>query len=704
MKILAEAKNLWMKLNLRGAILMSLSLQVFLIFFAPIRKRCSNKWIVRFTWSAYLLADLVANYALGLMTKAQFTDGTSESKADAYGDLMAFWAPFLLLHLGGPDTITAFALEDNELWLRHLFNLLFQLGAAGYVFYQSLPRNKLIVPTILMFIGGTTKYIERTRALYLASFSKFRNSLFTSLDAGPNYAKLMEEYTAKNKANIPVSIEVMLEPNLEPLDPEKEHITTNLEAGEVINAFSFFTTFKGLLVDLIFSFRERNESMKFFRSMTANDAFRVIEAELNFFYDVLYTKAAAVHCRTGYLFRAISIGSINTAFALFHILNKRGFHESDIQITYALLLGAVGLEFVALSMLICSDWTIALLERSEKHGRRSSIGSTFIIFLLKFKSDCSRFALHILHGRWSESISQRNLIDSRLRRWPKWIEKLLDLIPLGEFLEDLREFLEDLKTGRVEPFNHKLGELIFNKLKWKSMDAYDPERIKEMCASRGKWTLDKSKALGDCENLLLRTLDVDYGESLLTWHIATELCYSSTNGSTYYHRETSMVLSDYMLHLMIKLPNMMSAEVGIWQIRFRDTCAEMDKLISEIFFDGGKTNITKKDVCAHLLSVPTDVEPAIVKGNRVKSVLFDACILAKNLQTIPDKDMWEIMSGVWVELLTYAAIHCRPHVHAQQLSKGGELVTLVWLLTVHLGLSELFQPIEDPKARLIVNK
>ncbi|KAL3719093.1 hypothetical protein ACJRO7_004096 [Eucalyptus globulus] len=701
MKNLAEAKNLWMKLNLRGAILMSLSLQVFLIFFAPIRKRYSNKWIVRLTWSAYLLADLVADYALGLMAKAQFTDNTSESKADAYGDLMAFWAPFLLLHLGGPDTITAFALEDNELWLRHLFNLLFQLGAAGYVFYQSLPRNKLIFPTILMFIGGTTKYIERTRALYLASFSKFRNSLFTSLDAGPNYAKLMEEFSAKKKANIPASIEIMPEPDLEALDPRKEHRTTDLKAGEVIKAFSFFTTFKGLLVDLIFSFRERNESMAFFRSVTADDAFRVIEAELNFFYDVLYTKAAAVHCRTGYLFRAISIGSINTAFALFHILSKHGFHEADIQITYALLLGAVGLEFVALSMLICSDWTIALLERSEKHGRRSSIGSTFISFLLKFKSECSGFALHILHGRWSKSISQCNLIDSRLRKWPKWIEKLLDLIPLGEFLEDLREFLEDLKTGRVEPFNNELGEQIFNNLKWKSADAYDLNGIKERCSSRGKWALEHFGAQEDC---LLRTVYVDFGESLLTWHIATELCYSATNGSTNHHCETSKVLSDYMLHLMIKLPNMMSAEVGIWQIRFRDTCAEMDKLISEIFFDGDKTNITNKDVCKHLLSVPTDVEPAIVKGNRVKSVLFNACILAKNLRTIADKDRWEIMSGVWVELLTYAAIHCRPHVHAQQLSKGGELVTLVWLLMVHLGLSELFQPIEDPRAKLIIHK
>ncbi|KAF8012267.1 hypothetical protein BT93_I0412 [Corymbia citriodora subsp. variegata] len=177
MKILAEAKNLWMKLILRGAILTSLSLQVFLIFFAPFRKRCSKRWLMTFTWSAYLVADLVADYALGLISEVQYAGRTPKSKADAYGDLMAFWAPFLLLHLGGPDTITAFALEDNELWRRHLLNLLFQLAAAGYVFYRSLPSNKLIVPTILMFIGGTTKYIERIRALYIASFRKLRDFL-----------------------------------------------------------------------------------------------------------------------------------------------------------------------------------------------------------------------------------------------------------------------------------------------------------------------------------------------------------------------------------------------------------------------------------------------------------------------------------------------------------------------------------------------
>lgn len=51
---------------------------------------------------------------------------------------MAFWAPFLLVHLGGPDTITAYSLEGNELWLRHLLNLVVQVGVAFYVFVGAL--------------------------------------------------------------------------------------------------------------------------------------------------------------------------------------------------------------------------------------------------------------------------------------------------------------------------------------------------------------------------------------------------------------------------------------------------------------------------------------------------------------------------------------------------------------------------------------
>ena len=63
------------------------------------------------------------------------------------------------------------------------------------------------------------------------------------------------------------------------------------------------------------------------------------------------------------------------------------------------------------------------------------------------------------------------------------------------------------------------------------------------------------------------------------------------------------------------------------------------------------------------------------------------------------------MSKVWVELLSYAASHCRANAHAQQLSKGGELITFVWILMAHFGLGEQFR-IEagHARAKLIVGK
>ncbi|GJV61970.1 gamma thionin [Tanacetum coccineum] len=46
-----------------------------------------------------------------------------ETSSDAIGneDSLASWSPFLLAHLRGQDNIITFTLEDNELWLGHLF-------------------------------------------------------------------------------------------------------------------------------------------------------------------------------------------------------------------------------------------------------------------------------------------------------------------------------------------------------------------------------------------------------------------------------------------------------------------------------------------------------------------------------------------------------------------------------------------------------
>ncbi|GKV40320.1 hypothetical protein SLEP1_g47980 [Rubroshorea leprosula] len=160
--IAEHVEKLWDTWNIRVLIILSLLVQSFLILSAQLRKRRGGKWFIKIPlWIAYLLADWVATFTIGLMLRAERSD------------IVAFWAPFLLLHLGGPDTITSFSLEDNELWIRHLLGLILQVSSTMHVILQSLTHNKLWLPTLLILIAGVIKYAERNGAFYLASFDHF---------------------------------------------------------------------------------------------------------------------------------------------------------------------------------------------------------------------------------------------------------------------------------------------------------------------------------------------------------------------------------------------------------------------------------------------------------------------------------------------------------------------------------------------------
>ncbi|GLU05302.1 hypothetical protein SLE2022_224090 [Rubroshorea leprosula] len=888
-----RVKKTWDAWNIRGVLLFSLSLQALLILVSPYRKATKKSFIMFLVWSGYLLADWAANFAVGLISDSQSDQLPRNSTSPENSDLLAFWAPFLLLHLGGPDTITALALEDNELWLRHMLGLISQAAAALYVFAQSLP-NGLWMPTMLMFIAGVIKYGERTRALFLASLDRFRDSLLSEPDPGPNYAKLMEEYASKREAKLPTQIIYIPEPDKDTKIPDK---TITLDDVKVVQkAYNYFKTFKGLVVDLIFSFKERNESRDFFRQLKPEDALRVVEVELNFIYEVLYTKVQVIQSAIGYIFRAVALGAILSSLGVFHYrVKKKGvYHGLDVRITYTLLWGAIALDFVALFMLIFSDWTLATVElldvdddsvsNRKKNSRRMKfkrwVVSIFSVFL-SCKNPCWRpskcmenhkvqhhvLATPILFRRWSGSVSGHNLIRYCLKGGPKtvhdftgWTRVCIGKIaqytgialllkwfretvypttikpiiikgflkpmakkirgfwkgvftPVGEFVDSigltirrwtakrpwsswvadkisksvryiwnlpwnlidllgLQDILDSLRYVSIDRFTFELWRFIFTELKQKSDYADDPETAKRISASRGDWILTDSDSDNTERRKLMRYVtDVKYDESLLLWHIATELLYNDdrekfasatpTNQQTnhnsgagclpknekgddewkerdfdeYDYREFSKMLSDYMIYLLIMQPTMMSAVAGIGKIRFRDTCAEARR-----FFTRRRLGAKDQEkACDQILGVNTDVEPVHVKGDRSKSVLFDACILAKKLKELEKeekermekerkerkerkeekeekekekdeekearKNKWKLLSRMWVELMSYAAAHCRANTHAQQLSKGGELITFVWLLMAHFGLGEQFQINEGhARAKLVVGK
>uniref|UniRef100_A0A0D3G720 DUF4220 domain-containing protein n=2 Tax=Oryza TaxID=4527 RepID=A0A0D3G720_9ORYZ len=119
-------------------VLLSFALQLLLFFFGGLRRRTSRAWLRIFLWLTYLPADFIAVYALGYLSRhlpttandhicCQTCPGKTLLPSQIHHDFTLLWAPFFLVHLGGQDTVTAFAIEDNELWSRHLLNMIVQI-------------------------------------------------------------------------------------------------------------------------------------------------------------------------------------------------------------------------------------------------------------------------------------------------------------------------------------------------------------------------------------------------------------------------------------------------------------------------------------------------------------------------------------------------------------------------------------------------
>ncbi|KAF8401928.1 hypothetical protein HHK36_012879 [Tetracentron sinense] len=674
---LERVHELWNEWELRVMVLFSLYLQIILIFFGKWRKYTTQKWVRIILWLAYLSADSVAIFSLGILAKSQGSTDSSKRNGDV---LIALWAPFLILHLGGPDTITAYSLEDNELWLRHLLGVVVQVGVAFYVFLRSWSSgNRLSYLGIPMFVPGIIKYGERTWVLRSASSKRFRESMFPLPEPGPDYVELMKTYNQERaKKHLVLQIKTVNEADKKVALVKLETVMVMPELSRL--AYDFFKTFKLLFADLILSFENVGHSRTFFQETSCKQAFKVVNMELGFMYDVLYTKASLVYTRAGCILRAISLSSTISLFVVFLIIEKHGgdsipssssspsLSSSDIVITHILFAGAIVLEIYAVLVLLSSNWAMAWY---SKHKHTNMKNKWNLIFGVIFSSPLTS------NERWSNTMAQFNLLSYCLKDQAS--SNLHGLIHkyLYHHINEMNLYTTFEKVSRG------LKEVIFQHLKEKSTMVKTFQDCKMVCSLRGDGVFGNKDSL---KNLLAWSVnEVEFDQSILLWHIATDLCYNSETHHLQILSEMSKSLSAYMLYLLVVCPFMLPN--GIGQIRFQDTCAEAMRFLKQDDY----FILDKTQACTKLLDVNTEIAPKDVKGDRSKSVLFDGCRLAKILGSLPRDEIWEVTTHVWVEMLSYAANKCGGYNHAKQLGRGGELLTHVWLLMAQLGITEQFQ-------------
>ncbi|KAE8810450.1 hypothetical protein D1007_12654 [Hordeum vulgare] len=516
LSLMAGVVRLWNDWEVEILVLVSFMLQVFLLMFARMRRR--NISIVPRTllWLAYLLADSIAIYTLGHMSFC--------GKSHGHQQLTAFWAPFLLVHLGGQDNITAYSIEDNQLWPRHLLSFVVQTVGVAYVLYKYVAGSwALVTAAALIFVSGVLKYGERVWALKLSSLeniSKFLDS-----------KKLIE---VKREQDAPRD-------QRKNLDPEaiQQHVEwgqgVNLDVEEVLQgAHDLLPICMAQFVDYKFwPSPFQSKVVEIFDNK--GQMFELVEMQLSLMYDFLYTKAAVVFTWYGCFIRAISSAATITTFFLFQSsIGKNDFKRVDAIVTYILIVGAVFLEMTALLKAMGSTWTCALL-----HARRCHWLHSVVIYVRRCVKAAER------NRRWSGSIGQPELLNlphgsggckPTLRckdLWKKLHHHTLPVISDGTkklVLDEVRRMVEacDGKEDIMRSYN---GQCALNP--WSGL-------FKDPTSHAG----------------------INFDERILSWYFATKIFFSwSSHVEQHGYVEAITAVSNYMTFLVAARPYMLPSPV-----------------------------------------------------------------------------------------------------------------------------------------------
>jgi hypothetical protein len=317
--------DLWNEWAIQILVLLSFTLQLVLLLFAGIRRSKASAVLRLLLWLAYQLADSTALYALGHL---------SLSNAPRDHHLVVFWAPFLLLHLGGPDNITAYALEDNQLWKRLLLTLIEQVLGATYVLYKHI-AGSIMMAAVLMLVADVLKYGERTWALKCGNLESIRSSVRKEPPA--------RHYVYPEFNNVDLS---QSQVSGQDLHEEEELPVFHICQRAVVDSS----------VDVDPDSSDRRLLEYEWKTM-----WRLVEMQLSLLYDIIYTKAAVIHTLRGYFIRAFTMVATSSSLLLFSLSTKQGHSRVDVDITYALLAGSFFLELTSLLGALRSSWTLSFL-------------------------------------------------------------------------------------------------------------------------------------------------------------------------------------------------------------------------------------------------------------------------------------------------------------------------------------------------------
>ncbi|XP_010047853.2 uncharacterized protein LOC104436705 [Eucalyptus grandis] len=644
-------KYLWENWGIHFLVTVSLTCEILLTILGIRRKYMRSNLARSIVWASYLLLSYVAKIALGKLTVVHIDD----PKNPGYDvELVGLFAPLLLMQLGYPDGITAYAVEDNRLGLRQILNV----GATVVIVVRILircwdgssPVSGLYIP---LFITGFIK-----AALWVWALKSVYDE--NSIVNAEYFPKVATEEVRESSRQLE-------------LFPEDKKFDS---ARDILKAYFRFDCLKPHIANWPYHPVFVSRDWMSIKNYSANRAFTVNEIELNFMFDALYTKAPILFTKWGIIGYSVGFFCLVTALCRFAMIFKNAFLiDMYITYTYALLMAFTCLQLYQITRLAFSDWAVVAMGRN--------LGMPLLSRLLPIIADrCMR------KERWSRSIGQLNLLEQchPYKERPKLVRGVLDWFGKWEHVRAVLDWFGKREIFRWhwlssrQPMPLGLRALVLRK-----MEELEEKRNSRPFEERGKWTLE----IHDIQEKqgLRGSIEAKFAKSIIIWHIAT-VVLQSLEFEKSDACEGSKLLSRYIMYLLALQPHMLSLPTA--NITLEEACYTLRPFLRYREYE---------DAISALSSSDGDVPHPIKSSEETWDMLLEVQKLMADLRTMDNK--WEIISSMWVEMLCHAAFNCHAYRHAKRLRRGGALITHVWLLLAHK--TDKF-PFENPNRCLKISE
>jgi hypothetical protein len=408
-------------------------------------------------------------------------------------------------------------------------------------------------------------------------------------------------------------------------------------------------------------------------------AFRVIEVELGFVYDLYYTRYPYLYHKVRHFALCLPVAMVIFCSWLTYVLYKEhktgDYLGNGLALDTTLFLMAVVtfLEVFQLYLHIASDWFKVALIRSyaTRPALQKRFSEMIISLALRLKA----------HRPWEKKLGQYSLLQNY--NGTHYGSSCIHYATL--FLVDNAK--EGRERGNPVKLSTQVKQAVIDSLIRSNSNGH---------LTNGTTSLEEHTKLSwACKFSTV-------ADTILVWHVATTICKHEFDAAPALAKvgdqmgplsiqdvnkvDTASSLSQYCAYLVAFAPDLLPDHSFV-SASILDKAIEDARKLPDL--QGAKTIQSK---CHKLLNIISDGDSDESPSPIDQPLVAQGARLARQLMKIQDMaERWKLLSDFWAEMMVYIAPSCadaQARAHLEALARGGEFITHLWALLTHAGVLE----------------